>query len=266
MPNTSTEWHEAFLARLTKRLSVEPSIAINPRCLSELTLNRVYDELTTDGFNLRLSKDQITAWLRKIGLLVSIPVDYDHGKSEARTRFYSFDVAKSPSSHASPLELLQAYAPEGTICYFTAISFHALSTQPPIHHHIAIPTKPYARSAVQRVAKQRHVLPAPKNPLGTTLFNYGGLPYFKTSRETRLLQGIQLRFIGPTAIIRITDLEQTLLDTLHHPFHCGGPAAVFEAWDQGIKKLQDDRLAEYLASMEHLPIAQRLGYMLSSLD
>lgn len=85
-------------------------------------------------------------------------------------------------------------------------------------------------------------------------------------REARLLPGTQLRYIGPRTIIRITDLEQTLLDTLHRPLTCGGPAVVFEAWDQGIERLQEDRLADYLASMEHRPTAQRLGYMLADLD
>jgi hypothetical protein len=41
---------------------------------------------------------------------------------------------------------------------------------------------------------------------------------------------------------------------------------VFEAWDQGITKLHEDRLADYLAGMEHRPTAQRLGYMLADLD
>jgi len=268
MPNTSPDWHEAFLAKLTARLSVEPSSALNPRCLSELTLHAVLDELATDGYRLRDTKPEITSWLQRTGLLVSIPVDYGRGKSEARTRFYSFDVAKSPSSRASHLELLQAYAPKGTICYFTAVGFHALSTQPPVHHHIAMPIKGYVRSALPKVARQEHrtSTPTPKNPLGTILFSSGGLPYYKTSRETRLLPGAQLRYIGPTAIIRITDLEQTLLDTLRRPSHCGGPAVVFEAWDEGIRKLHEDRLADYLASMEHRPTAQRLGYMFADLD
>jgi predicted transcriptional regulator of viral defense system len=166
------------------------------------------------------------------------------------------------------LELLQAYAPEGTICYFTAISFHSLSTQPPVHHHIAIPTEGYITSAVPDVSSQKDIPSkrTPRNPLGTMLFRYGGLPFFRTSREKRLLRGAQLRYIGPTAIIRITDLEQTLLDTLHRPLHCGGPAVAFEAWEQGIKKLREDRLADYLASMQHRPTAQRLGYIFADLD
>ncbi len=268
MRDTSREWYEAFLARLTKRLSTEPSIALNPRCLSERILHAVFDDLEADGLRLRYAKKKITSWLIDIGLLASIPVDYARRPSVARTRFYSFDVAKSPAFHASPLELLQAYAPEGTICYFTAIGFHSLSTQPLAYHHIAIPTEAHVNCPVAKESKQRRRSSAstPKNPLGTALFSYGGLPYYKTSRDARLLRGTQVRYIAPTAIIRITDLEQTLLDTLHRPLHCGGPAVVFEAWDQGIKRLQEDRLANYLASMEHGPTARRVGYMLEDLD
>ena len=182
MPRTSSDWHEAFLARLTKRLSVEPSIAINPRCLSELTLHTVFDELATDGFRLCYAKEQITSWLQQIGLLALIPVDYGRGKSLARTRFYSFDVAKNPSSHASHLELLQAYAPEGTICFFTAIGFHSLSTQPPVHHHIAIPTETYVRSAVPKVAARKHppTKRTPRNPLGTA---YSAMAAYPTTKR-----------------------------------------------------------------------------------
>jgi predicted transcriptional regulator of viral defense system len=61
-------------------------------------------------------------------------------------------------------------------------------------------------------------------------------------------------------------MEQTLLDTLHRPLSCGGPSVVFEAWDQGLRRMNEDRLADYLVSMDNRPIAQRLGYILHDLD
>ena len=264
MPKHPSDWHETFLARLTKRLSIEPSTALNPQCLSEQTLYGILDDLDSDGFRPRDSKGRITAWLQEIGLLKVIPVDHAQEKPSARTRFYCFDVAKSPSSQTSPLELLQAYHSNGAICYFTAIAFHSLSTQPPVHHHIAIPTETYVRSAVPKVTKHR-VATSP-NPLGTLLFSYDRTPFYKTSREGRLLPGVQLRYIGPKAVIRITNLEQTLLDTLHRPLACGGPRVVFEAWDQGLKRMNEDRLADFLVRMDRRPIAQRLGYILDGLE
>jgi hypothetical protein len=225
------------------------------------------DELEGQDFRLQYPKSRIIAWLQETGLLAVIPVDYAQAKPGSRTtRFYSLDIAKSPSSHVSPLELLQAYRSDGAICYFTAIAFHSLSTQPPVHHHIAIPTESYVRSATTVPTTTKRLSAASRNPLGTLLFNYDGMPFYKTSREKRLLPGVQSRYIGPTTVIRITNLEQTLIDTLHRPLHCGGPAVVFEAWGQGLKRMNEDRLADYLASMDYRPIAQRLGYMLDDLD
>jgi hypothetical protein len=66
------------------------------------------DDLETEGFRLRHPKGQIMAWLQEIGLLAVIPVDHAQKAPSSRTRFYSFDIAKSPSQHATPLELLQA--------------------------------------------------------------------------------------------------------------------------------------------------------------
>jgi predicted transcriptional regulator of viral defense system len=264
MLKPASGWHEAFLARLTKRLSIEPSTALNPQCLSEQTLYGILDDLEADGFRLRDTKGRITAWLQETGLLKAIPVDHAREKPSARTRFYSFDVATSASSQTSPLELLQAYHSNGAICYFTAIAFHSLSTQPPVHHHIAIPTENYVRSTVPKETKHR--VATSRNPLGTLLFSYDGTPFYKTSREERLLPGVQLRYIGPTAVIRITNLEQTLLDTLHRPLACGGPRVVFEAWDRGLKRMDEDRLADFLVRMDRRAIAQRLGYILDDLD
>jgi hypothetical protein len=269
MLHHSPDWQKAFLAKLVKRLSVEPSTALNSRCLSEQTLYGVLDELEGQDFRLQHPKSRIIAWLQETGLLAVIPVT--QAKPGTRTtRFYSLDIAQSPSSHVSPLELLQACQSDGVICYFTAVAFHSLSTQQPVHHHVAIPiipaipTESDAKPTAPKVTRRQ---PArPRNPLGTHLFNYDGVPFYKTSREKRLLPGVQSRYIGPTTVIRITNLEQTLVDALHRPLHCGGPAVVFEAWGQGLKRMNEDRLADYLTSMDYRPIAQRLGYVLDDLD
>lgn len=81
MPKHPSDWHETFLARLTKRLSIEPSTALNPQCLSEQTLYGILDDLDSDGFRPRDSKGRITAWLQEIGLLKVIPVDHAQGKT-----------------------------------------------------------------------------------------------------------------------------------------------------------------------------------------
>ena len=107
MPQHSPDRQKAFLTKLVKRLSVEPSTALNSRCLSQQTLYGVLDELESQDFRLQYPKSRIVSWLQETGLLAVIPVT--QAKPGTRTnRFYSFDIAKSPSSHVTPLELLQA--------------------------------------------------------------------------------------------------------------------------------------------------------------
>jgi predicted transcriptional regulator of viral defense system len=67
-------------------------------------------------------------------------------------------------------------------------------------------------------------------------------------------------------MIRITNLEQTLLDTLHRPLSCGGTAVVLEAWERGLARVDEEQLAAYLREMQYLPTAQRLGYLLASMQ
>ncbi len=66
--------------------------------------------------------------------------------------------------------------------------------------------------------------------LGTLLFIYQGTTYYTTKRSSRLAPGVQLRDFGPRTQLRITTCEQTLLDALEKPIHCGGAEVVFEAW------------------------------------
>jgi predicted transcriptional regulator of viral defense system len=59
-------------------------------------------------------------------------------------------------------------------------------------------------------------------------------------------------------------LEQTLLDTLYKPFHCGGPGVVFEAWQEAVasRRVDEERLVDYLQAMDYPATARRLGVML----
>jgi hypothetical protein len=117
--------------------------------------------------------------------------------------------------------------------------------------------------------EELHKRPIPRsdpNPLGTALFQYQGSTFYKTSRERRLVPGIVKRIIGGVSILRITSIEQTLLDTLHRPLSCGGPSVVYEAWQKGIARLNEARLTKYLQRADNVSLAQRVGYMLDSMS
>jgi len=64
--------------------------------------------------------------------------------------------------------------------------------------------------------------------------------------------------------LRITTAEQTLLDALYKPFHCGGPEVVFEAWQEATRagRLDEERLTDYLGRMNYPATARRAAVML----
>jgi len=59
-------------------------------------------------------------------------------------------------------------------------------------------------------------------------------------------------------------LEQTLLDSLYKPFHCGGPEVVFEAWQEAVdsRRIDEERLVTYLQAMNYPATTRRLAVML----
>ena len=64
----------------------------------------------------------------------------------------------------------------------------------------------------------------------------------------------------------MTTLEQTLLDTLKYPQHCGGEQVVFEAWERGMERWNADQLASCLEKIDHIEYDRRVGAMLDMLN
>ena len=82
------------------------------------------------------------------------------------------------------------------------------------------------------------------------------------------MPGVQDRRYGPRGRFRITTYEQTLLDTLHKPQNCGGPAVVLEAWQEATisGRLDEQRLLSYLTQMDYPSTSRRLGAMLQLMN
>jgi len=184
-------------------------------------------------------------------------------KSGPSNEFYLIGFHGSHEWEIDPLELLQAYSQEGIVCYFSALAHLELTTQVPVHHHIAIPTrKPH------NMSKETAEPVTPMNTsgettirskLGTHIFTYEGIPYYSTKRAINSIPGIKERIFSQWSTIRMTTVEQTLLDTLQYPYHCGGPEVVFEAWHRAQYRYEEKDLLEDLKTIGLPPLIRRLG-------
>ncbi|MEI6562575.1 MAG: hypothetical protein WCO68_10935 [Verrucomicrobiota bacterium] len=199
--------------------------------------------------------------LQRIGWIKSIPVEPKGVAAE----FFLVDMEAGKEENADSLELLQALRPNGVICYFSAIHYYDLTTQIPTHHHIAwFSSKPGNPSGVANKTAQTKE-PTERNPLGVEKFRFQGVPYFLTKRDPSLVAGVQFREVSSRTRLRITTLEQTLLDTLLQPVRSGGEAVIFEAWENAMEQFDPDRMAQHLATIDRTYLDRRVAAMLEVL-
>jgi predicted transcriptional regulator of viral defense system len=259
-------YFEAFAGHLSVVLAAPTSEWPTVRCWTEPHLKQVFksvrNDLAREGVldNRRLTHQSLLDWLCQIGLCRKI-------ETEGRV-FHLLEFGTKSRIEIDPFELLMADRPAGVICYFSALSFHSLTTQVVGQYHIAELVPPSAASdekiqhdsalALEPAARSRSSEPY---RLGKLLFRYQDTSYYVTRRSARLLPGIQVRSRGPRTQIRITTFEQTLLDALYKPLSCGGPSVVLAAWQEALslRKMDEERLATYLSSMNYPATARRLG-------
>jgi len=271
--NTTTErreraFQEALLAELGRQLATPSADWPNKHCWTETKLKNLIKALRTElekhGLSSSLTCSAIIDWLGRLGLAKDI-------RAEGET-FYLMDLGGDAEARVDPYELLMATKPSGVICYFSAIAFHSLTTHPVTHHHVAQLREgaPSAGKRTEPPGNERIVGPSvPWKPqkLGTLLFRYQETPFYFTNRSDRLVPGVQLRGHGPRTQLRITTLEQTLLDTLFKPFHSGGPEVAFESWREavGSGRVDEERMADYLTRMKYPATTRRVGAMFTLL-
>jgi len=180
-------------------------------------------------------------------------------------KYYSLGMG-TDGHHLDSMELLTAIVPSGVVCYFSALQIHDLTTQIPTQHHIARinskPSKPIARTPVSTRTQTTNTKRKKPNLLGKLQCEYEGIPYYLTTRAESKVPGRQCRYFNSQVQMTVTDIEQTLLDTLHRPLSCGGPNVVFEVWKTVRDRLNEDRLLTHLVSIQDSRLVRRVAYMI----
>jgi predicted transcriptional regulator of viral defense system len=255
---------EAFLFRFIARIGRVTESWSTTRLWTKRSLlsciRQTREELVGEGQSSIESSKSLLEWMVRLGIARRLPIE--------EQEFYVVDI--DPTDEAiDPYELLGAAAPNGVICYLSAVAFHSLTTQPVIHHHVATLDNRCGNKSLKTAIAARAGASSPptnrKERFGRPLISYRGATFHVTSRSARLVPGVQLREAGPRFRLRITSYEQTLIDTLYKPFHCGGPEVVFEAWQTASfdRRIDEVRLADYLSRMAYPATTRRVGVMLS---
>jgi len=258
---------EVFLRTLGDRVSVASENNLTPRCWKLSTLRREIRAVTKSNQEvLRTTFPPahiVIEHLRRMGWIHSIKVQPPNDAE--LIEFLLLDMEAGKGEPIYPLELLQAYLPDGVVCYFSAITYYELTTQAGAHHHVARLNPPKTKKSLEAI-DATDLEPAgeavERNPLGTEIFHFEDVGYYLNKRDASLVPGIQFRVVSQRCWLRITTLEQTLLDALMQPVRCGGEAVALEAWETGVKQIDADRMAEHLAKIQRDDLDRRVGAVL----
>ena len=259
MPSLSSSFITGLIAGLSRTLE-EPSDRFpSTRCIERgdfVTLLLELRDQVAGAEDSRHSAKSMIAMLAEAGVARPVPVESTSPRW-GDERLWCIGLGITPDE-VTPPEILQAIEPSGVLCYQSAIEVHGLSTQLATLHHIARarPTrsKPPGTSVATAVA-------APP-PLGRPLFKWRGAGYFVARRDQRYFTDMERRRIGKFAWFCVTTLEQTLIDTLHRPGHCGGLDVVFECWESAASRVDSERLARVVLSVGDQVLMRRVGWMM----
>lgn len=198
-------------------------------------------EEVIDGLN-------VMGWLKKIPL-------------EGHAQMYFLEMEARDGGMIDPLEVLQGYMPRGVLCFFGVLSYLELTTQiPPFYHVASIDKTPLPQGW-----KEPSFHKSWRNPLGEEIFRFEGALCYQTRRYAALMPGIHTRVFGQRASLRMTTLEQALLDALIYPVQCGGQSVAFESWARGVEIWNPERMADYLFGINRPSFDRRVGAMLEVL-
>ena len=261
---------EDFLQAFSGKIAKASNDIRSTRCISRSNLSSIVSGIKRD-LNLPTtfpSGIEVLSHLCAMGLASQLPVTNNGGNAPSKD-FYLVGMSASHELAITPFELLQAYNNYGVICFFSALSYYDLTTQIPPHHHIATIVKS------EKINKQSLREKSPTPPIGSTKrkknigkfeFSYDGADYYSTRRKAYTIPGTKSRIYNQRTILKITTIEQTLLDTLQYPTHCGGPEVVFEAWENHINTIDEDLLFDYLQGIDTRSLNRRVGALFELLD
>lgn len=256
---------EIFLGALNERLSVPSEKLPTVRCWKHSTLEaEIKAVIRANQSKLRTTFPaayKVIEHLKRMGWVRPIGAQSSAGRQHLE--FLLVDAASRKAQPVSALELLQAWLPVGVICYFSALTHHELTTQTAAYHHIARLHPPRPRKEpIPATDREPGAKGFERSPLGTDVFHFEEVACYETSRDASLVPGVQMRVMSPRSWLRITTLEQTLLDTLLQPLRCGGEAVILEAWENGANAMDVDRMSEYLGKIQRDDLNRRVGAVL----
>lgn len=185
----------------------------------------------------------------------------DEGRVTVSEHFSSVYILQDASLSPTPpsaYELLSALHPNAVLTYESAIRSHQLTLRFTNQMHCAWdPENSYRAPEVD----QRYDRSPPRQR-PATLCGQPVMWHVESADRLSYSEHIDIDGIW----MRVATVERTLVDGLMRPQWCGGPAEVFQAWQQAFDFIDPLVIEEYAALIDNKVLYQRIGFVLETLS
>jgi len=134
-------------------------------------------------------------------------------------------------------------SPDYYISHYSAMDLHNMLTHPL--------TRVYVTTPKQEYKKQKN--------MGNTIFEF-------IYMNAKYVWGVQHLWVTKSEQVRVSDIERTVIDCLHHPKYCGGVLEIAKGLWMQKENIDFNKLFSYALRLNRIVVIKRLGYMLEVLN
>ncbi len=180
---------------------------------------------------------------------------------------YNRSVHRLAWGEPSPLELAHSISSKGYLSHGSAAAFHRLTNHSPDPIYLNIEQSPKPKNSGSLTQKSIDLAFSRKQRQSNLIYRYSDTSIVMLAGKNTEQLGIEEK-IGPKSeILRVTNLERTLIDIVVRPNYAGGPENVLAAYRAAKEQMSMDTLLNILERLDYVyPYHQAIGYLMERAD